>query len=199
METGGIPDGRKITRNMENPFDNILIDISAAVNPALRRLGVTPNMLTFVSFAFGLACAYFVYQSHFITALVCLLISYLFDCMDGNMARMFNMVTKFGDYLDHITDLIEIICVLVAIIMNKSLSVRMKATFIGVVWIFFALCCFHMSCQENIYDRNESPTLSSLGNMCKEKDYIFWSRYIGSGTLILVICVMLIICSFKTG
>jgi hypothetical protein len=33
-------DGRKIPSFIENPFDNVLIDISAAINPYLRKLGL---------------------------------------------------------------------------------------------------------------------------------------------------------------
>ena len=34
------------------------------------------------------------------------MLGYYFDCIDGPMARKYNMVTVFGDYYDHGTDII---------------------------------------------------------------------------------------------
>ena len=47
---------------------------------------------------------YYLYHKEFHYAALCYLIQYIIDCWDGHYARMFNMVSKDGDKLDHYKD-----------------------------------------------------------------------------------------------
>ena len=53
---------RKIDSNLENPIDNILIDICDFILPTLKVLNFTPNMLTTISLIFGLLSVYCLFE-----------------------------------------------------------------------------------------------------------------------------------------
>ena len=67
---------------------------------------LTPNFFTTVSFSFQLSSIYFLKNYNPILFSFLYMLGYYFDCIDGPMARKYNMVTVFGDYYDHGTDII---------------------------------------------------------------------------------------------
>lgn len=175
-------DGRKIPTNLENPIDNVLIDIGAYLNHFLRKIGVTPNMLTFASFASGLLCVWFLYDGKFLSAVLCLFISYLFDCMDGNMARKYDMVSDFGDWFDHITDIVVFLLIFIVITFNRFISLNLRFTFMATITVLSFMMLVHMGCQELAYDKKNNDSLSAIEVFCPYKDAIVWTRFFGVGT-----------------
>ena len=98
---------RKIERENENFIDNILIDICDLISEPVHKLGLTPNMITTLSLIFGLATAYVLYKKMYLVACLLWAISYFFDCLDGFIARKYKQYTKFGDYYDHVSDIVQ--------------------------------------------------------------------------------------------
>ena len=45
-------------------------------------------------------------NNNYILACIYYFISYFFDVLDGIYAREYNMVSEFGDYYDHIKDIV---------------------------------------------------------------------------------------------
>ena len=103
---------RKINSNYENPLDNILINIADNLCPIAYNYKFTPNILTTISLIFCGISALLLLNSYYFIAALFFLISYYFDCMDGHFARKYNMVTKFGDYYDHVADITKILLIL---------------------------------------------------------------------------------------
>ena len=97
---------RKIPSEIENPFDNYIYIFVEFLAPYAYKLGFSPNMITTLSVIFSVASIYYLYIHSFITSIFLYIISYLFDCLDGYVARKYNMVTKFGDLYDHISDVL---------------------------------------------------------------------------------------------
>lgn len=58
--------GRKIERDIENPLDDLFICIGEKINPYLYKIGVTPNMITTLSFLSGLFSVFLFYKNHYI-------------------------------------------------------------------------------------------------------------------------------------
>ena len=71
----------------------------------LARLGVSPSAITIAGFVLVIACCLF-YLMTGRTVAFCVLVtlSSLFDVLDGAVARLTNRVTRFGAYLDAMTD-----------------------------------------------------------------------------------------------
>jgi len=180
-------DGRKIGREIENPIDNLIIDLWTGINRRLSPKWVSPNLLTTFSLVTGVLSAWFIYKDLFLHSGIFYFLSYLFDCLDGNFARMYNQVTKFGDFYDHFTDRVKMVLVIIAILTNKVISYRAKVIFMVVFFIFFAFLVYHMSCQEMNVKSGKSMFLSMYRGICSCKNYINITRFFGYGTFNLVI------------
>jgi phosphatidylglycerophosphate synthase len=84
-----------------------------ALSDLFHKLGMTPNQITFTSMVSGLVALRFLIparMSHPVTRAIAFtflyVFSYVLDCTDGYHARKYNMVSKFGDYFDHVKDTI---------------------------------------------------------------------------------------------
>ena len=64
----------------------------------------TPNLITFFAFFAGLLCCLFICCHYFLLAVGFLLLSGLFDILDGTVARLTNNSQKIGAYIDLISD-----------------------------------------------------------------------------------------------
>ena len=96
--------------NEINPIDNILIDLSIYVGKPLSKYSFfTPNVFTTMSLVISLVGIYLIYNEIYKIGAILVFIGYFFDCLDGNFARAYNMVTHFGDLYDHISDLVKYI------------------------------------------------------------------------------------------
>lgn len=180
---------RKIQKEQENPFDNILYELSDYVSEPLNNLGITPNMVTIFSvFTSGLSF-YFLGKQYYKIGCFFILFSYFLDCLDGHLARKYKRVTKLGDYLDHISDGIFGLGLIYQLIQLPNYEIKLL-----ILTIFSILMTIHLGCQENIYDKNDSPSLSFTKFLApKDPKCIKYTRYFGCGTTILVICLLFLI------
>lgn len=82
---------------------NINYPIAKRIAPVLYKLGIIPNYITIFNVIFRF---FIVYKSinNSQNLLVYYLISHFLDCLDGTLARMFNLQSSFGATLDHISD-----------------------------------------------------------------------------------------------
>ena len=147
---------RKIPEELENPIDSTLIAIVDVIQPYFYEFGFTPNILTTFSLLFWLFGLYFFandgkYYAYY--AVILFLISYFFDCFDGHFARSYNMVTKFGDYYDHISDVAKYVLLIYFIIVNHFSKIFIV---IPIMVVFLILMCMHLSCQELYYVTREN-------------------------------------------
>ena len=110
----------------EGFVDSIISLISEKTLPKFKKINFTPNGITTLSLIFGLLSVFLFYKKHYYSAALSYFISYIFDCTDGMYARKYNMVTKFGDYYDHIKDVIVYILLIVVFIIDKSISIKYK-------------------------------------------------------------------------
>lgn len=188
--------GRKIERDIENPVDDIFICIGEKINPFLFKIGVTPNMITTLSFISGLYSVFLFYKNNYILSALFFILGYFFDCLDGNLARQFNMISKFGDLYDHITDIFVSVALLIVLIM-KNIPIKLKLLLLTIIIFFLFLGCIHLGCQEKYYEvinkeASSNGVLSKFRNMCKDKTYIKITKYFGLGTYTIIIVLMIL-------
>lgn len=196
---------RKIKKEFENPFDNILIDICELVSPFFHKLNFTPNGITTLSLITGLLSCYFLHKNKPYLSVSFLLLSYFFDCLDGFYARKYNMITKFGDCYDHVKDLVVNIS-LPYILYNRNkhkLNRKELIIFIFIFSIYMYTMNIHFSLQEMIYDKPEQSGMLALGTRryadTKEQaeKMIAYTRYSGSGTFTLLNMLAVLYLEFK--
>jgi archaetidylinositol phosphate synthase len=68
------------------------------------RLRITPNQISLLSLAAGIVCAYLFFQREFFLGSLALLLSAIFDLIDGSVARKTGAHTNFGAVFDWIVD-----------------------------------------------------------------------------------------------
>jgi len=73
---------------------------------------LTPNLITLFSFIIAIIATGFIViggSENFIIAALLIHISHILDCMDGQMARYRNTLSRSGSYFDKLTDQIQVI------------------------------------------------------------------------------------------
>jgi len=184
-------DGRKIPRNLENPFDNAFIDVAIFLNRKLFKplKFITPNVITTLSLSIGLLSLYAFHKEAYLTFILFFLISYLLDCADGNFARQYGQVTRFGDFYDHISDMIKLAGLLILMVYSSIGSRSQKIVFFIGIAIFGLLANIHLGCQELLYETSSESEFLDLATskLCPGKQWIHVTRYFGVGTLQLFI------------
>ena len=190
-------DGRKIPPELENPFDNVFIAIAIYLNThVFKPLGfITPNIITTLSLILGIVSLYCFYKGNIILFTILFLISYILDCADGNYARKYNTVTRFGDYYDHVSDVLKLIGLLVLVWVSPIMTHEHKHIFYIFVILLTFLANVHLGCQEKIYKGTieESGFLKSTAILCPgDKHWIYITRYFGVGTMQLFIVIFII-------
>lgn len=185
---------RKIAKRYENPLDNLIIDFCQFVCPTFRKLGFTPNGVTTMSLLFGLFAIFCLYKGWVWWFAILYFISYVFDNLDGALARKYNMTSKFGDYYDHIKDIVVVIALIVVLILRNRCSKKVWIIAGIVVGIAFILMTAQLGCQEKIYKKtddptDESPSLSFTTAFCPFNPYegCKYLRWFGCGTFVLIL------------
>jgi phosphatidylglycerophosphate synthase len=182
----------KIDSIYECPFDVYLLKFIDTHLDFYYKNGFTPNMITTFSIIFGLLSMYFIFNNNYKIASFLFLIAYYFDCVDGKLARKYNMQTTFGDYYDHFGDIFKIIIIIYALYKTNPPQFNE----IKMLLIILALLMFiHLGYQEAIYNTNESPTLSFSKYFADKDDNprrtIQYTKYYGCGTFVLLLFILI--------
>lgn len=183
-----ILEGRKIPREYENPFDDQLLLLCDKLADICKKYNISANQVTLFRFYFIFVIYHYLFNTNdYIIPIIFSFLFYLFDCLDGHLARKTNSITVLGDLLDHIIDLIFFILITYFIYKNKYYKL------LGLVFVSAYLSCVHLGIQQKnnkILKPHESTdeTLDFFNYMHPfDHTFIKWSKYFGSGTLILVI------------
>lgn len=185
----------KIPSKFENPVDNTIYYFVEFLAPVFYKMGFTPNMITTLGNICTLIFIYYFLKKEFTFAAIFFFLSYFFDCLDGYVARSYNMTSEFGDFYDHISDgLKTIIFMLLLIKMNKKLAI----VYIPLLALLFGLMGIHLANQEIYYDKEEnSKTLQIFKSLSNSKTRfdaektMTYSRFFGCGTVIIVMTIMI--------
>lgn len=96
--------------------NNIFFPIANRLVTPFHDLGLTPNMVTYIGTCCTLLAIYYISINEFQFATLSYFIGYLLDCVDGKLARKYNMTSKEGMILDLVSDNISNLILLVYIV-----------------------------------------------------------------------------------
>ena len=189
----------KINENLDNPIDTLIYNIIDTQLDFYYKLGFTPNMITTISLVAGLFGVYQVYNNSYYTAGILWMIAYYYDCMDGKLARKYNMTSQFGDYYDHISDIIKfslLYIILFIKLQNKTISSEKKYTLLLLFLVLSLLCFIQVGCQEQITHIKDSNSISFLDYIVSKKysceQQMKYLRYVGLGTYNMIVTLIII-------
>ncbi|HEY2091004.1 MAG TPA: CDP-alcohol phosphatidyltransferase family protein [Thermoanaerobaculia bacterium] len=74
------------------------------LSPLARRCPLSPNVITVIALLLNLGATYLLYRRFFLIAMAVVVVAGLADAFDGIVARAQNKSTRFGDFLDHVSD-----------------------------------------------------------------------------------------------
>ncbi len=128
----------------ESTFDKILfIPLSDFLIPYFYFFRISPNSVTFFSSLFTLISIYLFFFNN-IYCLVFYFLGYLFDSIDGRLARRYNLVSTLGMVLDLVSDNITNFP-LIIVFLYKSFNDFSFTKIILVSLIFISLILFSIS------------------------------------------------------
>jgi phosphatidylserine synthase len=195
----------KIHESLEDPVSQTMYDLSEVISPTLYNAGVTPNIVTTTRLIMTLVgFVYFFQNGYYRTASILFFASYFGDCLDGHMARKYNLETVFGDYYDHLADALF----LILSVYFMAVNIHPEYDWLVIVLIILAILSFvQIGCEERYLKLmgvgKDSDTLSGMPGLCPESvicdedldDLMEFSRLIGVGVYILIMAI--IIWNFK--
>ena len=174
----------KLPRRYENPLDWIIIGALQPVVPLMVKVGMTANGVTILSILCKVLALWYFNAGKTGKAIAWWGVQYVLDCLDGMVARAVGE-TKFGDVLDHGSDLLSIVAVYGIIARNLLTSRRPLPWWPLVVEAALVVVSMtHFTCQEK-YSRENSRYLPVAGvdiTGCMDVDVMKRTRYFGVGT-----------------
>lgn len=195
---------RKLSRDLENPLDNVIIDLCEQMNPFFSKLHMTPNDITTLSLITGLLSIIFIYKGFPVVAVIFYFLSYVFDCADGFYARRYKMCSKGGDLYDHVKD--WVVNILYAYVLyykySHKLTKHQWMIVVGITVFLLVMQSFYFASQECYYGKlDQIPSLSWLGGLVKNKNnaknILSFVRYFGCGTYILYVIGLTLYLEYK--
>ncbi len=96
-----------MTPSRKRPLFPLIRHMSGPVTAVLVRFPVSANQITTASLVSGLAASWYLVEGKFdavVTAAVLLLVSYVLDYCDGEIARIKGQCSEFGDKFDTFVD-----------------------------------------------------------------------------------------------
>jgi CDP-diacylglycerol--glycerol-3-phosphate 3-phosphatidyltransferase len=84
-------------------FENAMVPLLVLLNKA----HITPNFVTWLGLFINLGGAFLIYKGFFVSGALVIIFASIFDMIDGSLARYTNQKSKFGGFLDSVTDRIS--------------------------------------------------------------------------------------------
>jgi CDP-diacylglycerol--glycerol-3-phosphate 3-phosphatidyltransferase len=145
-------------------------------NPIVRILsksGITPNALTFINLALSIVAAYVIATNHLTLGGALVLVSGLFDLLDGALARFTKQTTKFGAILDSTVDRISEAATLCGLLIwsvpREGASLKIVLIFVVLIGSFLVSYIraraegLGWQCQVGLFTRAERVIVLAIG------------------------------------
>ena len=101
----------------------------------LRRFGISPNSITIFSIFFSFLISFFFWNApenpfYFLIVAFGLLLRMMLNALDGMMARIYNLQSKFGEILNEVGDIFSDVAIYFPLIIFSTLSTEIAIIFI---------------------------------------------------------------------
>jgi len=152
---------------------NLAYRITNPVVGILSKSGITPNALTLINLALNIVAAYVIATGHLLIGGVLVLVSGLFDLLDGALARFTKKTTKFGAILDSTVDRISEAAILCGLLIwyapQEEASLKIVLIFAVLIGSFLVSYIraraegLGWQCQVGLFTRAERVIVLAIG------------------------------------
>ena len=170
---------------------NLAYRITDPIVGILSKSGITPNALTLINLALNIGAAYVIATGHFIIGGILVLVSGLFDLLDGALARSTKQTTKFGAILDSTVDRISeaaLLCGLLIWYISQGASLEIVLIFAVLIGSFLVSYIraraegLGWQCQVGLFTRAERVIVLAIGLLINQ--------------IFIVLCVLVVFVFF---
>ena len=127
--------------------------------PILYKLNFTPNIVTLITLIIRLIALKLLYSKKLYSVIIILwTISWFTDAMDGQLARKYNMTSKFGSFFDFFTDITTFLLLIFILYLkyyrrNKTplIILFIIVITISILWGYILPSCFNNNNNEKIW------------------------------------------------
>jgi len=158
--------------------------ILSPVIDLLKFLRIPPNAVTITGLLINILAAWYIVKGRFVLAGVIIIIAGIFDMLDGAVARKLNKKTKFGGFLDSVTDRFsEGILYLGILIFYINLNFKNEIILVYTVMFLSFMISYlrarasglKIDCETGIFTRTERIVVLILGLLLKQ---LYWAMVI---------------------
>ncbi len=171
-----MPSLAELRGNLASRITNPLVGI-------LSKSRLKPNTLTFIELAISLGAAYAIVTGYFLLGGVLVLVSGLFDLLDGALARFTKQSTKFGAILDSTIDRLSeaaIFCGLLVWYMPKVATLEIVLIFAALIGSFLVSYIraraegLGLECRVGLFTRAERVIVLAVGLLVNQVFIALW-------------------------
>jgi CDP-diacylglycerol--glycerol-3-phosphate 3-phosphatidyltransferase len=147
------------------------------------RLGIHPNLLTFVGLLINVAAGWALSQGHFLTAGGIVIVANIFDFIDGKVAAESGKMSQFGGFWDSVIDRFSDLALWVGLIALYSSHGRTDYVLITAVAMVFATMTSYTRaraesliprCKVGFMERPERIVLFMIGAFTNRMAAVMW-------------------------
>ena len=158
--------------NLVNVRQNLARYITTPLIGKLSKIGIKPNTLTLTNLVFSIVAGYAVATGHFIWGSFLILVSGLFDLLDGALARLTESSTKFGAILDSVVDRISEAVILFGLLVwyiPQNANLEIILIFVILIGAFLVSYIraraegLGLQCQVGLFTRAERVIVLAIG------------------------------------
>jgi phosphatidylglycerophosphate synthase len=146
-------------------------------------------MITTYSLILGLVSAYYYYHNEIYLFVLCFALSYFFDCLDGYIARKYNMKSEFGSYYDSISDISVNVLLIYIVYIKYKTKINNWILIIFLTSVF--LLNLELSCQNKINDQYNYICPDSIVSL-KNKGFMKYLRWFSPATFNIIFIGLLV-------
>jgi len=149
----------------------------------LSKSRLKPNTLTFIELAISIGAAYAIVTGYFLLGGILVLVSGLFDLLDGALARFTKQSTKFGAILDSTIDRLSeaaIFCGLLVWYMPKVATLEIVLIFAALIGSFLVSYIraraegLGLECRVGLFTRAERVIVLAVGLLVNQVFIALW-------------------------
>jgi len=161
----------------------LLAGVLVSVANFVRWTGISPNLVTGLGFCITIAAATLIVQGQFLAAGCILVISGLFDALDGTLARVAGRISRYGAFLDSTLDRYSEAILFLAVVIyysNQGSRIEVILAFCAMIGSFLVSYTraraegVGVSCKVGMFTRAERWITLTLGLLFNQMLLVLW-------------------------